>query len=175
MIKQLRQLSPIDKLTIEEKLRDHLFQSTIWQEAKVIGITYATDIEWNTHLIIEAAWKRNKQVVLPKSNRKTKQMEFYRIDSFDMLEEGYKGILEPIESKTIYYPKSEIDLIIVPGIVFDEAGFRIGFGGGFYDRYLADFSNRTLSLLSEIQLVNRLVREEHDIAVQYKVTENGFI
>lgn len=175
MIQKLKKIGKVERTAIEQKLHTHLFTSNLWKHSKVIGITYAMNFEWNTCVIIKEAWKDNKEVVLPKSDMNHKQMEFYRIDSFNMLQSGYKGILEPLACAEQYVSKKNIDLLIVPGIVFDKSGYRIGFGGGFYDRYLIKYPNKTISLLSERQLVSKLKNEQHDIPVQHLITENGFV
>lgn len=103
------------------------------------------------------------------------KMEFYKIDSLDDLNLGNYGILEPkIQTKNIV-KKNEIDLLIIPGVVFDRNGYRIGYGKGYFDRYLADFHNITLSLVSQNQLIDSIPTDSYDINVDYLISENGII
>lgn len=81
---------------------------------------------------------------------------------------GAFGILEPIGDQPV--PKSTIDLIHVPGVVFDPSGYRIGYGGGFYDRYLADYGGVTLATAYGFQLGD-VVAEPHDIPVKELVID----
>lgn len=169
----LKSISSEEKQAIESKLMIHLCDSPLWKDAETIGITCATDIEWDTIPIIKCAWKEGKRVSVPKTIPKHARMEFYRIDHLSHLEIGFQNILEPIEEQERLIDKSSIDLLIVPGVVFDEYGYRIGFGGGYYDRFLTNFQGQTISLLSTLQLVAKLPIEKHDLHVQYLITEKG--
>ncbi|OZS78826.1 5-formyltetrahydrofolate cyclo-ligase [Tetzosporium hominis] len=142
---------------------------------KTIAVTLSRFPEVDTSLLIKHFWQQEKTVCVPKSDGSTKQMQFYKINSWSDIEPGYKGILEPKVSSCESVAKSEIDCIIVPGVVFTFSGYRIGFGGGFYDRYLEDYSGVTCSLLASLQLEEQLPIEQHDVAVQYLITEQNII
>lgn len=175
VLDRIKYLSKLEKKEIEHQLREMLFHSQIWKEAKTIGITFSTDLEWDTTRIIEQAWKEKKIVAIPKVIAKEKRMTFHRINSFSDVKLGYANIKEPIASQTEIIDKEQIDLLIVPGVVFDVQGYRIGFGGGYYDRFLSDFKQNTLSLVSELQLMEQIPKEDHDIPVQYIVSEARMI
>ena len=68
---------------------------------------------------------------------------------------------------------NDIDLLIVPGIAFDSEGFRMGFGGGYYDRFLQSFKGNTVSLAFQEQIVSNLPKEDHDIPVEKIITDEG--
>lgn len=167
--KQIEELSDERRQAIEADLRNQLTQTTEWQQAKTIGITLSHELEWDTYKTIEKAWNEGKIVVVPKCIHKTKEMIFYRIDSFDDVKAGYAGILEPIESETTKWDKQAIDLLVVPGRVFDKTHYRIGFGGGYYDRFLADFNQPTISLVWEGQLVDQVPTNQYDLPVDQLV------
>src|SRR5699024_2094055 len=93
------------------------------------------------------------------------------INQIDELKPGYAGIYEPDPEITTYKNKSENDLLIVPGLVFDENGFRIGFGGGFYDRFLEDYQGITVSLAAEYQRVKKLLRQTFDKNIKHINTD----
>lgn len=173
VIAHIKGLSANEKRQIEQRLANQLFATEIWRQATTIGITYATDVEWDTTLIIERAWQEKKTIAMPKVDPAKKQMFFYRIKSFNDLAIGYAKIKEPIVEQTEMIAKEQIDLLIVPGVVFDEQGYRIGFGGGYYDRFLADFKQTTVSLVSNLQLMKQIPTEKHDIPVQYIITEDA--
>lgn len=173
VLHKIKNLTLEEKKAIENQLYHHLFNCFLWKEANVIGITSSTSIEWNTEPIIERAWKENKIVALPKTIPQEAKLDYYQIKSFSDLKVGYGKILEPVASNHNYIPKEEIELLVVPGIVFDSYGYRIGFGGGYYDRFLVNFPNSTLSLVSRLQLFEKLPVEEHDIHVQFLITEDG--
>lgn len=175
ILKTLGQLSMDEKLKFEHQIINNLINSSIWQKANVIGATMSTPIEWNTATIIEQAWSENKRVVIPKSIQKNKELIFFEITSYNQLQEGYANLLEPNPSFTNTVTNSEIDLLIVPGIVFDKAGYRIGFGGGYYDRYLKKSDVLTVSLVSTLQIIKEIPKNKFDIPIQYLVTESGII
>lgn len=174
MINQLKGIPKEQKKKLENQMNKHLFESSIWKNAKTIGITCAQSFEWDTKLIIKQAWKENKIIAIPKVNNKVKVLMFYRISNFNELGIGYQGILEPNLQMTLKdVEKDQIDLLVVPGLYFDLEGYRIGFGGGYYDRYLTDFQGDTVSLLSKQQLVDSIIPEKHDLAVTFLITERG--
>ncbi len=175
ILNQLKMLDPIEKKHIEEKMYEIIFQSSIWEKAKVIGITCSQPFEWDTLPIIEKVWKLNKIVAVPKSSPIDKQLQFYQLTHVNELVRGYANILEPDIEKTTKISNHEIDLLFVPGIAFDKLGYRIGFGGGYYDRYLQYQQLNTVSLVANFQMVKRIPINEFDVPVQYLVTETNWI
>jgi 5-formyltetrahydrofolate cyclo-ligase len=146
-------------------LANQLFLDEHWKTANTIGVTVSRFPEADTYQIIRKAWEQGKTVVIPKCLPKTKEMVFRTLTAFDQLETVYYGLLEPIEAVTAEKDPENIDLIIVPGLAFTPDGYRLGFGGGYYDRYLQKFNGATLSLAFPAQLVPELPVEDHDIPV----------
>nr|WP_245975368.1 5-formyltetrahydrofolate cyclo-ligase [Oceanobacillus chungangensis] len=171
MISKLENIAADKKREIEGQLADNLFQSEAWQRAKSIGITISQGMEWNTQPIIEKAWEQGKDVYVPKCLPKEKKLIFYRFESYDQLEVVYYNLQEPKADETLKAEKDAIELLLVPGLVFDGRGYRIGFGGGYYDRFLTDFPNRTISLAAVFQLIDQVPREVYDIPVEQIITE----
>ena len=89
-------------------------------------------------------------------------MTFHQIETKEDLAIQYFNLLEPIESQTKRYDKNQIDLLLVPGLVFDRSNYRIGHGGGYYDRFLADFNADSLSLAWLNQVVDQITIESFD-------------
>ena len=133
-----------------------------WAEAKTIGITLSMENEVNTYPIIEKAWEEGKKVVVPKCNKETRTMSFRKISNFDQLETVYMSLREPIPALTEEVDADEIDLQIVPGVAYTERGERIGYGGGYYDRYLMHYKGKTLSLAYSFQMVDHIPIEPFD-------------
>lgn len=146
-----------------------------WKEAKTIGVTMSTRDEIDTASLIHQAWEDNKQIAVPKADPKDKTMEFRVIRSFEEVLEAFAGIREPILERTSPVEPDEIDLLIVPGLVFNEKGYRIGFGGGFYDRFLADYHGKTVSLAFDFQVMKEIPTESFDLPVQIIVTNERVI
>ncbi|GER65557.1 hypothetical protein BpJC7_17350 [Weizmannia acidilactici] len=175
MIAYLKSLDAREKQNIEEKLHARLFSSNLWNHAKTIGITVSQGFEWDTKPIIETGWGQGKTVCVPKCVPEEKKLLFYRLDLFGQLEKSFFNLLEPKTNETEQVDKQKIDLLVVPGLVFNTKGYRIGFGGGYYDRFLADFPNDTVSLVYSEQIREDLPLQSYDIAVKHIVTENGIL
>ncbi|MBO5033870.1 MAG: 5-formyltetrahydrofolate cyclo-ligase [Lachnospiraceae bacterium] len=127
-----------------------------------------------TRGIFEDAILRKKRVYFPKSDNLTNTMEFYQVVSVRQLEKGYRGIPEPREDTQLrykFYPKEDT-LIIMPGVAFDTSGYRIGYGKGFYDRYLVNKRQlSTMALAYACQIVDEIPKDVHDIKMDKIVTE----
>ncbi|WP_186575783.1 5-formyltetrahydrofolate cyclo-ligase [Aquibacillus kalidii] len=173
VLSKWQSIDPLRKCKIEETLSQHLYNSQLWKRSKTIGITVSQSHEWDTKQIIKGAWKNNKTVCVPKCIPSTHELDFYKIDSLDQLEVVYYNLLEPNPNLTAPVENNSIDLLIVPGIVFDRQGYRIGYGGGYFDRFLNDYKGETIALLSNFQLVERIPMEAFDIPVRSLITEEG--
>ena len=140
--------------------------------SKVIMFFVSFNSEVHTHDMIKQAFK-NKLVVVPKVVHK--DIEPSVIIDFDNLIPSNKfGILEPIEEMKIAY--KNIDLILVPGVVFDKEGHRIGYGLGYYDKFLRKVPKAIkIGLSFDFQVVDKLPREMHDVPVDFIVTEERVI
>ena len=123
--------------------------------------------EVGTRNIIEKAWKLGKKVAVPKVEGA--EMNFYYIHSFDDLKCGYKGILEP----DILNPaQGESGLIIFPGAAYDRHCNRIGYGGGYYDKYMGKHEGlQSIALAFECQIEEHIPAEIHDIKPDIIITE----
>ena len=123
--------------------------------------------EVGTCAIIEAAWKMGKKVAVPIVHGD--DMHFGYLSSWDELSEGYKGILEP---RHFIPAEDETPLVIMPGAVFDRQRNRIGYGKGYYDKFLGTHPHcKTLAIAFELQLVDEVPAEPLDIRPQVLITE----
>lgn len=162
-----------DKMDYE--IYNKLINSELYLKAKNIFIYISFDKEIETKAIINKALNDEKKVYIPKIYRHDKSMKAIRLKSFEDLKENSMGILEPIDDSD-YINKEEIDLIIVPGVVFDLSGNRIGYGGGYYDRYLEDIKeiNNKVVLAYDLQVIDFIEPEAHDIIFDYIITNTKF-
>jgi len=150
---------------IYEKVVTHPF----FLEADAIYCYVDYRREVGTRDIIEHAWKLSKKVATPKVNGD--EMNFYYIQSFEDLQEGFKGILEP---KQTYPANDENVLVIMPGAVFDKKCNRIGYGKGYYDKYLhAHPHYKTIAIAFELQMVDKIPAEAYDICPNMIITEEN--
>lgn len=168
---KLSEMSYLDYCERSRILGIRLLDETAMNNAQTIAITLSNRPEIDTTFIIEALWKMNKKVVVPKCSPTDRSMQFFEIESFAQTERAFKNILEPIPQLTEQVEKKNIDLIVVPGVVFDRKGYRIGFGGGYYDRYLTDFEGPTIALAFNEQVIEAVPREAHDLPVHILITE----
>ena len=123
--------------------------------------------EVETKGIIEEAWRNGKKVAVPKIT--DNRMDFYEITSFEQLQKGYYGILEP---QGCEMANAEDALMIVPGVAFDKKRHRVGYGGGFYDRYLEQHRKHvTVAVAFEFQIVDEAPCDVFDIIPQKLITE----
>ncbi|MER2106555.1 MAG: 5-formyltetrahydrofolate cyclo-ligase [Solibacillus sp.] len=149
-----------------------LLQEPSIREGKTIALTMSNRPEVDTTMIIEALWQLGKQVCIPKC-KPGRAMDFYTIDGFFQTERSKMAILEPIPELTKLVAKDELDVIIVPGIVFDTCGYRIGFGGGYYDRFLAGYTGKTIALAFDEQVVSLVPTDPYDLPVERIITDKN--
>ncbi|SEK65802.1 5-formyltetrahydrofolate cyclo-ligase [Carnobacterium iners] len=173
VINLLINLDNEQKVNQEEILIKTLFGTSEWEKAKVIALTMAQKLELDTSKIIEKAWSEDKVVVIPRT-KKDRKMDFVVYKKDTPIEVSSFGLKEPARH-LIATSRSDIDLIIVPGVAFCEAGFRIGFGGGYYDRFLANYEGNTVSLVLNEQQVELFKADSFDIPVKLLVTTKKII
>lgn len=181
--KELRQniRYSLNKMTIEQYeeksdiIRNRLVNEPYIIEGTTIALTISNYPEVDTSKLIESLWKLGKKVVVPKCRPKTRAMDFYAIENFEQLEIVYMDLKEPIPEKTELIPSNLIDVIVVPGIVYDQTGYRIGYGGGYYDRYLQNYAGTLVSLAFDVQIIDSVPKEPHDIPVHFIITETNCI
>lgn len=153
----------------EEEILSYLYATPQWKQATVIATTYPMVHEFDTTKLMRQAFKEGKTIVIPKT-RKLGEMDFHQYNETTELEKTKFGVYEPVNSEK--YDKQSIDLMIVPGVGFTRDKKRIGYGGGFYDRYLTDFYGETISLAFEEQLLETLDTEPHDKQVDTLICIN---
>lgn len=140
----------------------------LYKDAEDLCLYMPIRNEVDLAVLRKAAWEEGKRVWLPKVNGDRMEFHFFGEDSG--LAEGAYGILEP-ETEEILDP-GEATLVVMPGAVFSKAHDRIGYGGGYYDRYLSEHPQcRTLAVCHDLQIVEELPAEEHDIRPDAIVSE----
>lgn len=150
------------KAEADSQLTQRFIQLSAFQEAQTLATYLSMGHEFSTASLIQAALQDGKRICVPRTYPQGR-MEFVEYDP-EILEKTRFGLLEPTEQGKVV-DKSEIDLIHVPGVVFQSEGYRIGYGAGYYDRYLADYSGKTVSTIYSIQ-EGEFQPDTFDIAVQ---------
>ena len=162
VLHEMKAISQEQKQFIDQALTERLLQHPFYQEAKVIATYLSFPHEFQTQELIEQALRDCKKVLIPKTYPKGR-MDFVVYDPQQLVKTSF-GLLEP-QGDLEVVDASQIDLIHVPGLAFTTEGYRIGYGGGYYDRYLKHFSGNTLSTVYPCQ-IRDFIPEDHDIPVQ---------
>jgi len=176
IVKEKRnRLQKIDVLTKSSQIKKRVFDLKEFKQAKTVLFYVSYDNEVYTHDMIKESMLMGKRVVVPKSDTNNNTLLLSKLTKWDDLELGAYTILEPKKEVFKEISINSIDFAIVPGVVFDEKGHRIGHGKGYYDRLLKNVSCTSIGLSFELQLVNTISAEKHDIKVDKIVTEKRII
>lgn len=155
-----------------------LKQMDYYKNATRIMLYISFNNEVLTDIIIEDIIQSGKQVFMPVTVPRTKDIIVSElINKNDDLEIGTFGVLEPKKDKLRPHPPHDLDLVIVPGVAFDSRGYRIGYGAGYYDRFLPNVPTFVpkVSLAFDLQLINRVPKDDYDIPVEHIITESQYI
>ena len=146
----------------------------LWQYQRnaVLLIYVSTPIEVDTFRIIRQAVEDGKRVAVPRCVPDTRNMEFYYIRSTDELEPGMFGVLEPKADPENLYKETEGGLCIVPAFSYDWSGYRLGYGKGYYDRFLARFEGNMVGICYSDCVQKSLPHGRYDRPVELLVTES---
>jgi len=159
-----RAMTEEEILSRSEKLAELFCASEAYKNAKTIYGYLPYNQEVRTVSMLEQALRDGKRVAVPKCYGD--EMKFIFMDDLTKVEKGYANIPEPIADGPI--ADDTTALVLMPGLAFDPQGHRCGYGGGFYDKFLAaEPEHPTLALCYEFQMLPHLETEEHDIPVDY--------
>ena len=159
---QKRAMTEEEIVSRSEALGKLFTASEAYKQAKTIYGYMPYNQEVRTVAMLEQALKDGKRVAVPKCYGD--EMKFIYLDDLTQVEKGYAGIPEPIADGPVADDKTA--LVLMPGLAFDPQGHRIGYGGGFYDKFLAaEPEHPTLALCYAFQMLPHLDTEEHDIPV----------
>ncbi|MFB1080670.1 5-formyltetrahydrofolate cyclo-ligase [Jeotgalibacillus sp. JSM ZJ347] len=170
MLDQLKNLPEDRKVLYTNYIHELVMLSPEWKQSKVIALTISRDPEIDTTILINKALEQGKKVCVPKCEPSSKRLDFHYIQSLNDAEPSFYGLLEP-KSHLPIAEKSDIDLVVVPGLAFSETGYRIGFGGGYYDRFLKDYNGECISMAYSFQMTVNQFAESFDMPVKRIMTE----
>ena len=165
-------------ITKSDLIAKHLFNTDFYKASKYIMTYIDFRNEVKTEEIIKKSLAYEKNIIIPISVVKTRELILSKLLDYDNeLEAGTYGILEPKPQFIRKVAHKVIDLVLIPGVAFDKRGFRIGYGAGYYDRFLKklDKSVPKVALAFDLQLVSHVEEGKYDIAVDYIITESGII
>ena len=163
-----REMTAQEITSASARLAEKLFATEAYRSAKSLYAYLAFNQEVRTCPIIRRAWADVKRVAVPKIIGG--EMTFIWIDSFDGLRPGYRDIPEPVDDGPAAH--DETALVLLPGLAFDPDGRRVGYGGGYYDRYLAAHPGHPkLALCYGFQMFDRLETEPHDVCADIVIAD----
>lgn len=161
---------------LNNAILNKLYQTSFYKDSNTIMVYISFGTEINTHDFIKKTINRGKRIVVPVTFPKTKEIKPSEILAFDELEIGFYNILTPKDEFIRFIDPKDIDLIIVPGLAFDRRGYRIGYGGGYYDRFLSQYPDiMKVSLALDLQLIDKVPEEGFDVPVDRIITEKEII
>ena len=145
----------------------------LWQyrASRQLLVYVSTPIEVDTHRLIVQALADGKRVAVPRCIPGTRNMEFYYIDSMDDLEPGSFGVLEPREDAARLVKDYHHAMCIIPAFSYDYTGYRLGYGKGYYDRFLAGFEGYMIGICYSACVRRSLPHGRFDRPAQLLVTE----
>lgn len=187
-LRKRNQLTAVKVHHLSQKICDHLIRMEIFQQAETVCFYYPLENEANLLTAAEEALRMGKQVAFPRTEGD--QIRFYPVGNLSDFREGRFHVMEPIGTEPLDVGAFDLQkplLILVPGVVFDRSRNRMGYGKGFYDRYLADLTAMTrvrvsngngaqiirIGIAYECQITEMIPTEVTDIPMDYILTENG--
>lgn len=171
-----RMIAPEEKARRDEAIITAFTALATYRFAETILLYYPRPDEIDIHPILAAALAAGKKVALPRT-RGGGQMDFHFITGENDLIPGQFGIWEPSENAPKFDPNTaeKSVLMVVPGLSFDRKGYRLGYGKGYYDRYLENRDITTAGLLYSDFVMKSLPRGRYDLPVRFLVTEKGVL
>jgi len=159
----------------DQRIKEKLFSLPEFEKAKCVLFYVSIKGEVRTYDMISDTLEKGKRVLVPLADLKKKDLLISEINDLDELSPGAFGIPEPKDPRE--FPLEKIDLVVIPGIAFDRKGNRVGYGMGFYDRFLKKLRKRTplIALAYDFQIVSKIPADDHDIRVHKIVTEKEVI
>lgn len=173
-----RDMTPELKAEYDGKICQRFMSLASYRFADALLLYAPLKYEIDIMPIAEDALKRGKTVAFPLCDPENRSMTYHTVTELSQLSSGSYGIREPDARLPVYDLKEhpgENAVCFVPALAFDRDGYRIGYGKGFYDRYLSSFGGAKMGVEYSTCIVDRLPRGKFDTAVDFLVTEKGVV
>lgn len=168
-------LPKITKAAYDKKICNKLLNLWVVRECQTFLCYVSTEIEVDTRNFINALLKCGKKVAVPRCEGAKSEMNFYYINSLEELKPGSFGVLEPVKENVNKLTDTENTVCIVPAFAFDESGFRLGYGKGYYDRYLSRYKGFSIGICYDSNMKKSLFHGKYDRNVNMVVTEKRIL
>ncbi len=167
--------------SLEERIKDEslvfnvLMQFSPFVNAQNVSSFVSFRDEISMTVINQSIIDSGRNLLLPYISPTTKEMQFYLVEDLSALKCNDFGIFEPDPEIHTLFDESRIDCVLTPGVAFDASGFRLGYGGGFYDRFFGRIGKAIpkIGIAFELQFVNSLPVEHYDRPITHLITEKG--
>ena len=171
MLLERRDSTSYDMMKIaSNQIHKKLRKNKVFRDANKIGAYYPIGSEVLTQDIMQEVLSDGRELFLPKV--KAEKIIFRKITDFSSLEKGNFEIMEPKDD----CPEDNfLDLLLVPTVGISEEGVRLGYGQGFYDKFLAENKIETIALTYDKQIIKKIRKSDHDITMNWILTEDRFI
>lgn len=170
--KKIRQACPPElKASLDGKIAEKFLSLEEYKNASTLFAYVSSSIEIGTEEIILRAFADGKKVAVPKCTDKDGNMDFYYITSYEQLKVGTFSILEPDVEVCKPVTSYQDGICVVPGLCFDNFGFRVGFGKGYYDRFLQKFKGTTVGLCYSKCIEKEIPKGIYDKCVDILITD----
>ena len=176
ILKIRNQMSPEEIEAKSRQIIGRLIELDDIRRGSTLMVFLSFGSEVQTDGLISWGWEMGKRIIVPLSRPEDREMTPCIINDFADLEIGHYGIREPRAERMVVVPLDEIDAILIPAVAFDRSGRRVGYGGGYYDRFLLKVPRAArIAAVFACQIVPEVKADPHDIPIQRIVTENGVI
>lgn len=176
MLKRRKSLTALQISKKSAEIASKLFTLDSFKNAKSVMFYCSFSGEVDTKLMVDYALAQGKKVFLPCANEKAKTLNALEFNSKCVLEKGPYGILQPIQKAKKSRAVKHFDIVVVPAIAFDKCGYRVGFGHGYYDRFLASANySFSVGLAYDFAVVKSLPKESFDVPVNVLITEKRVV
>lgn len=177
MIQKRRNLSDAEWHKKSHDILARITASSLVDDVKNVMIFMDFRKEVMTKPIIEWLWSREINVIIPRVKEGSPILELCLIDSFKDMEMSSLGILEPKADHANFLTPDKIDFVFMPGVAFTKDGCRLGYGGGYYDQLIPLMNSDVprIALAFDLQIVEELPVEDHDIRIDGIITETEYI
>lgn len=172
ILKKRRAMTEENVQQLSECICSKIQETTEYKDAENICLYMPIDNEVDVTMLAQHAWESGKTLWLPKTNGTA--MDFFKFDQDTSFVTGAYGVMEPVSSEILEPDMKTV--VLMPGVAFSKEGDRVGYGGGYYDRYLSGGTGCiTVAVCYEFQIFEELPAEEHDIKPEMIISETSYI
>lgn len=176
ILKKRDALSGDDISARSRAVQERFFALNCFIKARTVLFYVSFRSEVFTHAMIKEAMSMGKTVAVPLTDIARRRMQACRINSFDELLPGAWGIPEPKPDKNRVVPVENLEVLVAPGVAFCEKGWRLGYGGGFFDRFVSGFNGSAIGLAFDLQVLKTVPHDaSRDMKVDRIVTEKRVV